>query len=225
MKTNKSGLLNLLINIIMPTFILIKGSKIEAIGPTVALIIALSIPLFYGLYELIQTKKTNFLSVLGVISILLTGGIGLLHINAFWLAVKEAAIPGCIAVVMIGSSYIKKPLIKVILNQILNLEKIKKRLEERQKPELYTQACITYTYLLGASFILSAILNFIVTRAIVTSNPGTVLFVEQLGKLTMISYVVIALPCTLFLGIVCYQLIKTFTKETGLTFEEMINIK
>ncbi len=43
--------------------------------------------------------------ILGIVSVLLTGGIGVLELDTQWLAVKEALIPGIIGVVVLGSTY------------------------------------------------------------------------------------------------------------------------
>ncbi len=71
-------MIDLFISIIIPSFILMKFSGEDALGATQALIIALSFPLGWGLFELIKNKKFNFITLLGLVSVLLTGGIGLL---------------------------------------------------------------------------------------------------------------------------------------------------
>jgi hypothetical protein len=50
--------------------------------------------------------------VLGLVSILLTGGIGLLQLDTRWLAVKEAAIPGLIGLAVLMSTRTRYPLVK-----------------------------------------------------------------------------------------------------------------
>ena len=68
--------------------------------PSLILIFALLFPFSYGAYDLLKRKKWNFFSILGIISILLTGGIGLIPggtVNMF--AIKEAAIPAIIGLI------------------------------------------------------------------------------------------------------------------------------
>ena len=65
--------------------------------PSLILVFALLFPFSYGAYDLLKRKKWNFFSILGIINILLTGGIGLIPggtVNMF--AIKEAAIPAII---------------------------------------------------------------------------------------------------------------------------------
>ena len=77
-------MVDLLVSILIPSFILMKFSTPEYLGPSGALIIALAFPLGWGTFELIKYRKFNFIALLGLISVLLTGGIGLLELDAKW---------------------------------------------------------------------------------------------------------------------------------------------
>ena len=90
----ESLLLNLVCNIILPTLILTKFSGENYLGIKLAIIIALAFPLIYGLHDFITRGKLNFFSGLGVVSVSLTGGISLLEMDAIYIAIKEASIPG-----------------------------------------------------------------------------------------------------------------------------------
>ena len=72
-------LIELIINIVIPSLILMKLSAEQYLGTANALLLALAFPLGWGLYDLLRNRKTNFIAILGLVSILLTGGIGLLH--------------------------------------------------------------------------------------------------------------------------------------------------
>ena len=93
-------LLDLLISIVIPSIILMKFSGEDHLGTVWGLVVALSFPLFYGLYERITQQKFNIISILGLISVLLTGGIGLLKLDPEWLAIKEAAVPLVIGLIV-----------------------------------------------------------------------------------------------------------------------------
>ncbi|WP_350636986.1 VC0807 family protein, partial [Pseudoalteromonas sp. GW168-MNA-CIBAN-0100] len=74
----------------------------------------------YGIYDFIKARSLNFISLLGFLSTLLTGGIALFELNVEWLAIKEAAIPGIIGLTVLMSGFFGKPLLaKVLLNSIL----------------------------------------------------------------------------------------------------------
>ncbi|MHB0918762.1 MAG: VC0807 family protein, partial [Thiobacillus sp.] len=71
--TKKSNpLLELLINIVIPSIILMKFSGEQDLGVVGGLLVALAFPLGWGTFELIGRGKINFFSVLGLVSILLT---------------------------------------------------------------------------------------------------------------------------------------------------------
>ena len=101
--------LNLGFNIFIPILILNKGdawfgdalSSLFENTAVAVLLIAITFPIAYFIYDLVTRKKYNFISILGLISVLLTGGIGILEIPTQWFAVKEAAIPAIIGLVVI----------------------------------------------------------------------------------------------------------------------------
>ena len=95
--------ISLLINIAIPAVILMKASGEDRLGPVYGLLVALAFPLAYGLTDLYRRRKVNFISALGVVSILLTGGIGLLQLDPRWIAVKEAAVPLVIGLAVVLS--------------------------------------------------------------------------------------------------------------------------
>ena len=108
-------MVDLLVSIVIPSFILMKFSGDDDLGASTALIVALAFPLSWGLYELLKYRKFNFIALLGLISVLLTGGIGLLQLDPQWLAVKEAAIPGLIGIAVLVSTRTRYPLIRTLL--------------------------------------------------------------------------------------------------------------
>jgi len=57
-------LLEIAISIFIPTLILKKLSADDQLGPMIALALALSLPLGYGIYQFIQNIKFGFIPVL-----------------------------------------------------------------------------------------------------------------------------------------------------------------
>ena len=85
--------LNLIFNVALPTAIQSWGSGEKALGPKWGLIVALLFPLGYGIYDFVVRKRFNFISILGFVSVLITGGFGLLKLDVFWFAVKDGVLP------------------------------------------------------------------------------------------------------------------------------------
>jgi len=123
---------DLLISIVIPSVILMKLSGDEYLGSAIALIVSLAFPLSWGLFELIRYRKYNFIAVLGLVSVGLTGGIGLMALDPKWLAIKEAAIPGLLGIAVLVSTRTKYPLVRTLLYNpaILNVDKIHRTLRQ-----------------------------------------------------------------------------------------------
>jgi hypothetical protein len=217
-------LIDLLVSIIIPSVILMKFSAESDLGPAGALLVALAFPIGWGMYELIHFGVKNYIALLGLVSVLLTGGIGLLQLDAGWLAVKEAAIPALIGIVVLISARIGKPLIRVMLFNplVLNTEKITGILRERKQEQVFEGHLIIATYLLGGTFFFSAVMNYLLATWIVTSPSGSAEFNEELGRMTLVSYPVIAIPSMLMMFGIFYFLWRSIHRLTDLKLEQMM---
>lgn len=217
-------LIDLLISIVLPSIILMRFSGDEHLGAVGALVVALAFPIGLGLYELIRYRVKNFIALLGLISVLLTGGIGLLQLDTEWLAIKEAAIPAILGIVVIGSAHIGKPLIKVLLYNpvVMDTEKVNRILRERGHEETFLSSLTKATYLLGGTFFFSAVMNYLLATWIVTSPTGSAAFNEELGRMTLLSYPVIAIPSMLMMLTIFYLLWRRIHALTGLKLEELL---
>ena len=155
--------LNIVFNLIIPSFLLMKGDAWFHLNPVQALVIALAFPFAYGVYDLVQRKTWNTLSIIGLISILLTGGIGLLELPTKWIAVKEAAIPLLLGVLVMGSLKTRYPLVKTFLfnKQFFAVERIEAALEHQNKRSLLEPLLTKATIGLSGSFLLSAFLFYL----------------------------------------------------------------
>jgi intracellular septation protein A len=220
-------LVDLLVSIIIPSVILMKFSGDDALGASSALLVALAFPLAWGLFELVKYKKFNFIALLGLLSVILTGGIGLLKLDTQWLAVKEAAIPAIIGIAVIISAQTRNPLIKILLYnpRIMDVEKIKLKLDELGNTRLFEGRLLTATYLLAGTFFFSAMMNYILAKWIVTSPSGSTAFNEELGQMTLYSYPMIAIPSMLMMMAVLYYLSRAINNMTGLTLTEVLRIE
>ncbi len=102
---SRSSLLGIFINILLPVLILDycsagpanplerpSGESFWHIGPVWALVIALSLPLVYGIRSLVVTKKFDLMSGVGMAGVLLTGIISIFVIGRA--AASTAPLPG-----------------------------------------------------------------------------------------------------------------------------------
>jgi intracellular septation protein A len=217
-------MLDLLLSIVIPSIILMKFSGDNDLGASTALIVALAFPLSWGLFEFIKYKQFNFIALLGLISVLLTGGIGLLQLDTQWLAIKEAAIPALIGIAVLVSTQTRYPLIKTLLYNptVMNVDKIGQKLDEHGTTHVFEARLLKATYLLGFTFFFSAIMNYILAKWIVTSPAGSAAFNEELGQMTLLSYPIIAIPSMLMMLSIFYYLWRTIHGMTGLALEEIL---
>jgi hypothetical protein len=242
----ESMLANLLLNIVIPTLILMKGSESPWLtsqlqnldiqlgsamavfyglhGVKLAIVTALAFPILYGAYDFKRAQKVNMFSALGVFSILLTGGISLLELDPKFIAIKEAAIPGILGLVTVISLKTKYPLVKTFLynDKILKIGAIESALTARGKESEFERSLNVASYLVAASFFLSSFLNYVLAKWIIVSPAGTAAFNEELGKMTALSFPVISIPATIVMMIALFYLFKSIKTLTGLSFEDVM---
>ena len=218
-------LIEIAITIVVPAIVLMKLSGADSLGPLRALLLGLAIPLGWGLYEGWRRRKLSWLAVLGVVSTLLTGGIGLLALDAKWLAVKEAAVPSLIGLVILGSVWTGNPLIRMLVfnASLFDVDKVNQALVAHGNTAAFNQRLRQGTVMLAGTFFFSAVANFVLTRWVVTSPAGTEAFNQELGRLTLLSYPVIAVPSMLMMMGLLYWLARQAKAMTGLDMGDMLH--
>ena len=216
---------NLIFNIIIPTLVLSYLSKPEYLGPVWGIVVALSFPIGYGIRDLVQAGKVNPFSVLGIISVSLTGGFSLMELDPQYIAIKEAAIPALIGIAVLVSNKTQYPLVKTfILNeQIVNMEKLNLALNAKQNLDEFQRKVTQSSLIVASSFFLSSVLNYVLAKVILVSAPGTPAYNEELGKMTALSYPVIVIPSMIVLFFALWFLFSQMKKLTGEDIENFLN--
>jgi hypothetical protein len=222
--TTTKPLLELSITLIVPSIILMKLSEPAYLGSVNALLLALAFPLLWGVWSLLRERRVNLFAVLGMVGILLTGGIGLLRLGPQWLAVKEAAIPALIGVAVLVSTRTPYPVIRSLLYNpaLVNVERVQAALEMRGNTAAYERRLLNSGYLLAGTLFFSAAMNYLLTSWLVTSPAGSAAFNAELGRLTLLSYPVIAIPSAIMLLAILYSLWRSTNAMTGLELDEVL---
>jgi hypothetical protein len=220
----QNPLWNLAVNVILPSIILTKLSDPARLGPTMAFWAALAFPLSAGIAELLKSRKISFFSGFGLLNVLLTGGLGFLTADGFWFAVKEAAVPSALGIAVLASAKIKMPLIQsLLLNEnLINVALIRERLNQNGRQSEYDKLVYRSTILFSFSFFLSAVLNFGLARYILKSPTGTPEFNAELGRMTALSFPVIAVPVLIFTGLIFWYMFTGISKITNLSRQEIM---
>lgn len=230
----ENALLNIGLNVLIPTLIMSKGPKMDQVqqlaeainvkpGVT-AMMLALLFPVGYGVYDFIKRRKYNFFSILGFSSVLLTGLMTLFEVPKEWIAVKEAAIPALFGIAVLASLATKKPLVRLFIfnDQVMQTHKVEAILKERNNTSAFDKLLVNCTYLLAFSFFLSAVLNFVLAKVFIKSETGTEAFTQEMGKMTFWSYIIILVPSMAIMIFILFRLIKGVNHLTGLKMEEFI---
>lgn len=231
-KTNQNpnnGFMHILVNIILPVFILNKGTH-WGLTPTNALFIALAFPLCSGIFSIYKNKKMDFISLLGLLNILISGTLSLMALGGIWFAIKEALFPLLIGVFVLFSSLGENPFFEsLFLNPgAFDVEKIQQKITESNKQNDFKNLMKKSTQLLSLSFLMSAFLNFFLALKIFTPLPESLsleekqtLLNQQLGQMTAYSMLVILVPSIIFLGVILFYTFKKLTVLTGLPTNDL----
>ena len=217
-------LYNIAFNIFLPTIILMKMSGEDRLGPTYALIVALAFPIGYGIYEFYKEQKVNTMSIIGLVSVMLTGGFVLLKLPAEYVVIKETGVPLLIGSIVLISNFTKKPLVKTMLlnDNLFEIDKLHNALDSRVNREAFYKKVNQVSYLLVLTFVFSAFLNYQLAKYFLVSEPGSVQYNEEIGQMNGWSFPVIALPSMIMMGGILWILFNRMKKLSGLSIEELM---
>ena len=244
-------LANILINVLAPVLVLSYLSKDPAIqlqlgkeaqpwhiGPLKALIVALALPLGYGAWHFAKTRKLNFFSGLGLLSVLLTGGLTLYLWNkdgsvkehaGLLFGIKEAAIPLALGIGVFLSRRTASPLLNVFLynDSLFDIPKIETHVGQRGQSDAYRRLLNRANTLFAGSFFLSSALNLGLATVFFHGFDRTAADALQqynaiVGRLTGWGFAVIGIPLLAILFLTLQGLIKGLREITGLSDQEIL---
>ncbi len=216
-------LLNLACNLVIPTFILIVLSKDKYLGPLWGLILALIFPVSYGIYDFAKRRRTNFISILGFVSVLLSGGLTLAKVGGFWFAVKDAALPALIGLTVLASLKSKTPVVREVIynEQIIDVARVDAALDARGTRAEFEQGLRRASIWLACTLLATSPINYFLALAILKSPAGTPEFNAELGKMHWVALLVIAVPSMIVIMTVMMKFLNGLEKITGLTSDEI----
>ncbi len=225
---------NVLIPIVALSFLGKNGDKFYHVGPVLGMLIAVSLPVIYGVRHLIINKKPNFFSILGIVSILLTGGIAIMAYQdngtvdeqaPFWFAMKEAAIPFVFGLTILISHWTKTPLVRVFLYNpdFFNIPAIEKRIKANNAGQGYKKLILSGTLLLAGSFFISMVMNYFLAMYFLNGNTGSQEdFNDGVAKLTGWGFAVIGIPMMVILMVTMWRFVSKLKLLTGMENEEIL---
>jgi hypothetical protein len=102
------------------------------------------------------------------------------------------------------------------------VDKIQASLKENGSEAEFEGRLLKASYFFSLTFLFSSIMNFVLAKWIVTSPSGTQAFNEELGRMTLVSYPMIAIPSMIMMIAIFYYLWRTIRRLTGHTLEEVM---
>ena len=216
--------LNLICNVALPTAILSWASGEKLLGPKWGLVVAVAFPLGYGLYDFVVRRRFNFISIIGFASVMLSGGFGLMKLDGFWFAVKDAAFPTLIGLAVLASMRAKEPLVHEMLYnpQVIDVEKVDAVLSERHAQDDFKRLICTASQQLALAMFVSAVINFLLARYLLRSPAGSVAFNRELAKMHWASLIVMVLTSMPMMMYALWQLLKGVEQLTGLKLDDIL---
>lgn len=237
-------LANILVNVIVPVMILSflskdpalqqllgKAAKPWHLGPVKAIVIALALPIGYGIWYFVKTRKPNFFSGLGLASVVLTGALtlylwnkdGTVKPNAGLLfGIKEACIPLILGIAILWSHRTANPLIRLFLynDSIFDIPKIEARVAELTARADYDRVLLGATRLFAASFFLSSLMNLGLAQWFFRGFDATAIDALEVyngivAKITGWGFAVIGVPILVFLFFTLMRLLAGLRRLTG----------
>jgi hypothetical protein len=234
-KPNKPNnpFVELIFNVVIPTLIMTKGTKYLG-NPTLSLLVALCFPLGFLIFDLYKNKKWNFFAIVGLASILLTGGLALFKVPYDWYPWKEALVPLLIGFFVFYSSFTVRPLIHMILFNpaMIDTEKLEGVMQDVAIKGDINRHLKFSTIYFSLSFFLSSILNYVLAIRVflpiskdLSMAMQEQMLNDQIAEMHIKANLVIVLPCMVATVLVLIYLFHGLKKICGLGMNDLMRTK
>ncbi len=217
---------DLLLTVVLPSAALEWLSMPARLGPFWALIVAAALPLGFGIYCYVTRSGLNFFSILGLVAVIVTGGLGLLKLDAFWFAIKEVSVPVFLGLAFPLSHRWGRPLIESILltPQLINRAALQKALVTPEQQASFAALLLRASWGMSSGMLLSAAGNFALALYLLGGKePGSEAFVKSIGTLNWAGFIVIGVPLFGIMFIVLVWFLRAVQRLTGLDRDDLMN--
>ncbi len=183
------------INIVLPVAILLGLSSEDRLGAIPALLLAIGIPAASGIIELWRKRRVDVSALMGVVSVLLTGVIGVFELSTRLYAIKEAAIPLGFAALLVASNHTRFPISTLLADMVQRRDRVRMALTTAAQEQAYRAHLEATGRVWAVIMAISGVLKFILSSLVVTSPAGTEAFNHDLAL-----YEIVQLPTTFALS-------------------------
>ncbi len=239
-------LANIILNVLAPVIILSycskDGNSVWHLGPYKAMIIALAVPMVYGVWHFIIHKSVNIFSAVGFGNVLLTGIITIylystedpsVRKNAPLLfGIKEAIQPLILGSLFLLTHKSKSPLFNAFIynDGVFDQTRINKAVKENENHEAHRNLLWTSTKLFFGSFCLSAIMNlglafYFLGDLDPLATDWKELYNQDVARITGWGFLVIGVPLLVVGGFILFRLINGLKSLTGLETDKILQAR
>ncbi len=243
MEKGTESLINVFMSVLAPVLILgqcsEEGDRFWELGTTPAMVIALSLPLAYGAYHFIKTRKLDAVNIMGLIGTGLTAFVTL-YANTgeggairpdtpWWYAIKEAMIPLLLAASIMITARGEGSLLRVFVytDGIFDIARIERKVAELQRGDCYEALLWRASLMTASALVFSSVANFFLSLYFLLpviaapADEQSLLYNYAVGDMTLWGYVVISVPILLALIGVMFFLRAALQRLTGLAREDI----
>lgn len=217
---------DLLLTVVLPSAALEWLSEPARLGPFWALVVASLLPLGFGVYCYVTRSGLNFFSILGLVAVIVTGGLGLLKLDAFWFAIKEISVPVLLGLAFPMSHRWGRPLIESILltPQLINRSVLQRSLASDEQRQSFSALLLRASWGMGSGMLISAAANYALAMHLLGGKePGSEAFVKGVGTLNWAGFIIIGVPLFAVMFIVLVWFLRAVQKLTGLDRDDLMN--
>ncbi len=214
-------MLKLAITLVIPYLILTRLGDVTSLDARLVLLIALAFPIAFMAIQMLRHAAIGITPAVGLLSVLLTAGVGALANDPWWLAVKEASVPLAFGLAILVSSRTRTPLVELLVDKVVDTERVHDALATHDSGDQWQRLMTRATLAWAGALLVSAALNFALARMVVTSPAGTPAFNDELARMTALGLPVITLPMMLMMSSTVWHIVHGVTSITGLSPREI----
>jgi hypothetical protein len=175
-----------IINIAIPIAILVFLSDEHLLGALPALMLAIGIPATYGIWDLLRSRRIDASSILGVVSVLLTGVIAVFKLDSDLFAIKEALLPAGFAVLLLVSNRTDFPIVRLLFDVVQRKERVERAVLSVDGQAVYRKHIERSGAIWAGIMAISGVMKFTLSSLIVTADTGTKAFNSQLATYELV---------------------------------------
>lgn len=242
----ENPLVNIILNVLAPVLILSycskEGKSLGNLGSHKAMILALAIPMAYGIWHLIQHKKLNIFSAVGIGNVLLTGLISIYLYStedpivrqntALLYGIKEAVQPLILGSLFLLTAESASPLFNTLIYNegILDLSRINIAVKEKGNEKGLQQLLWSSNLLIVACFWISAVMNFGLACYFLgdldsATEDWNEHYNANVAKISGWGFLVVVAPLIVVGGFIFARMLKALKSLTGIESDRFLRAR